>query len=265
MGGKLVDGEPGLFRFANMVCHVLLIESDHGLVLVDTGYGRSDLARLPGSLHRAMTLFLRPVPDPAIAAISQIEALGHKASDVRHIILTHLDLDHAGGLRDFPDATVHVYAPEHRTAMAQATTHDRLRFRAAQWAHGPKWETYDLAGGDDWFGFDAVRGLVGLPEDVLLVPLSGHTLGHIGVAVNGDDGWLLHAGDAYFHRSEVRTSEPAIPPMVATFEKLAQTDGDARIANQARLRELVRDHGDEVAVFSAHDPVELRRLAATHV
>lgn len=41
-------------------------------------------------------------------AIRQIEALGHRAGDVRHIVATHLDFDHAGGLQDFPDATVHV-------------------------------------------------------------------------------------------------------------------------------------------------------------
>lgn len=35
-----------------------------------------------------------------------------------------------------------------------------------------------------------------------------------------------------------------------------------RLANHARLRELVRLHGDEVAVFASHDPWELARLEA---
>ncbi|MFD0510570.1 MBL fold metallo-hydrolase [Streptomyces aureus] len=30
--------------------------------------------------------------------------LGYAVDDVRHIVLTHLDLDHAGGLPDFPRA-----------------------------------------------------------------------------------------------------------------------------------------------------------------
>ncbi|GHE92180.1 hypothetical protein GCM10017786_26030 [Amycolatopsis deserti] len=34
---------------------------------------------------------------------------------------------------------------------------------------------------------------------------------------------------------------------------------DLRLGAQTRLRELVRDHGDEVSVFSAHDPWELYR------
>src|SRR3546814_2886084 len=58
--------------------------------------------------------------------------------------------------------------------------------------------------GERWFGFEAVRDLDGLPPEILLVPLPGHTWGHSGVAVQEDGGgWLLHAGDAYFYRGEV--------------------------------------------------------------
>jgi glyoxylase-like metal-dependent hydrolase (beta-lactamase superfamily II) len=37
--------------------------------------------------------------------------------------------------------------------------------------------------------------------EIRLVRLAGHTAGHVGVAVPAGDGrWLLHAGDAHFHR-----------------------------------------------------------------
>jgi hypothetical protein len=39
-----------------------------------------------------------------------------------------------------------------------------------------------------------------------------------------------------------------------------ETARGLRLANQERLRELVREHGDQITVFSAHDPVELRAL-----
>jgi 4-hydroxy-3-methylbut-2-enyl diphosphate reductase IspH len=39
-------------------------------------------------------------------------------------------------------------------------------------------------------------------------------------------------------------------------------DGSARSNNEQRLRELAREHGDEVRMFCAHDPVELERAAA---
>ena len=38
--------------------------------------------------------------------------------DAGTIVLTHLDLDHAGGLADFPQATVHVSATELRALQA---------------------------------------------------------------------------------------------------------------------------------------------------
>ncbi|MGQ0836985.1 MBL fold metallo-hydrolase [Actinokineospora sp.] len=261
LGGRLLDGEPGLFRFAHLVCHVLLVESNDGLVLVDTGFGLSDLSALPGVLPPAFVRLVRPVPDPAQAAVRRVAELGFAPADVRHIVLTHLDLDHAGGLADFPDATVHVYGPEHRAATARATAVERERYRSAHWAHGPKWEIYEPSAGEPWFGLEAVRGLTGLSEDFLLVPLAGHTRGHVGVAVRSDDGWLLHAGDTYFNRDEMVPDSPSCPPLLRFFQARMQVDGPARLANQARVRDLVRAHGAEVTVFSAHDATELRRLS----
>ena len=46
-------------------------------------------------------------------------------------------------------------------------------------AHGPLWTEHG-AGGEAWFGFTAVRAV---GDDVLLVPLRGHTRGHCAVAV----------------------------------------------------------------------------------
>jgi hypothetical protein len=40
-------------------------------------------------------------------------------------------------------------------------------------------------------------------------------------------------------------------------------DGPARIANQKRLRELVRDHANEVQVICAHDVSELESAQRT--
>lgn len=39
-------------------------------------------------------------------------------------------------------------------------------------------------------------------------------------------------------------------------------DNPARLANQERLQELERSHGDEVTIFRAHDPDEHAALAA---
>jgi hypothetical protein len=79
--------------------------------------------------------------------------------------------------------------------------------------------------------------------------------------VRDGDRWLLHCGDAYFHRAEV-ADPPGCPPGLRVFQRIIAADNAARVRNQERLRELAREHGDEVRIFSAHDPVELEREQA---
>jgi glyoxylase-like metal-dependent hydrolase (beta-lactamase superfamily II) len=246
----------------HMVCHVLLIETDAGLVLVDSGIGRADIAAPSERLGSTFVRIARPCLHTRFTAANQIEAMGHRLTDVRHVIATHMDLDHIGGLADFPHARVHVLGTELEHALARPTIHDRARYRPAQWAHGPRWEPAQLEDGEDWLGFRAVRDLAGLPPEILLVPLHGHSRGHVGVAIDTGGSWLLHCGDAYFHRHEVEKDPPACTPGLALFQRLAAFDNRARLHNRARLGELARAHatGDgRVRLFSAHDPVELER------
>jgi glyoxylase-like metal-dependent hydrolase (beta-lactamase superfamily II) len=246
---------------ARMVCHCLVVESNDGLVLVDTGMGLADLAAPGQRLGRAFAAVVRPSLDPAGTAVRRVEALGFEAADVRHILVTHLDLDHAGGIPDFPGATVHAYRPEHGAAQARATYNERNRYKPGQW-QGAKWALHDADGqGEGWFGFTAVKPLAGL--DIAIVPLVGHTRGHAGIAVRDDSGWLLHCGDAYFDAGEMNVDAPTCPWHMRAFQRIIAVDDAARRANQDRLRALVRDHGSEVRVFSAHDSSELTRLAVS--
>ncbi len=258
-GGGLVDGRPGLFRRAELVCHCLLVETDSELVLVETGVGLRATTHPEEWLGRDFVRLTRPVLDPEISAVRQVERLGHSPSDVRHVVLTHLDLDHAGGLVDFPQATVHVYEPELRAMREQECLRGRLRYRRAQFAHGPLFEPYSTAG-EPWFGFESVRDLKGLPPEILLVPLAGHTRGHAGVAIDTGTRWLFHVGDAYFHHHTLDPAGPRVPWGIGMFERRMQTDAANRVRNQRRLVELVRQHGDTVSVFNAHDATDFARM-----
>ncbi|RBO96465.1 metallo-beta-lactamase superfamily protein [Nocardia puris] len=238
-----------------MVDHCLLIETETGLVLVDTGYGTA-CVRDPGRMVGPARFALGAALAEHETAVHRVRALGLDPADVRDIVLTHLDLDHAGGLSDFPDARVHVHGPELRAAEKSRNP----RYRPAQWAHGPKWEINEANGGDEWFGFRAVRELPGLPPEILVVPLYGHTAGHVGVAVDTGQGWLLHAGDSYYVGSEVDPVRPHTPLIFTVLEAqslLSQVFRD----NKRRLSELNREHGGEVTVFSSHDTKAFERLS----
>ncbi|MDT8274323.1 MAG: MBL fold metallo-hydrolase, partial [Desulfomonilia bacterium] len=92
------------------VCHCLLIETGQGLVLIDSGIGTRDMVD-PSRL--GPTGYLLPLrEDMDETALNQVLTLGYKTDDVRHIILTHLDLDHTGGIPDFPHAAIHVLLDE---------------------------------------------------------------------------------------------------------------------------------------------------------
>jgi glyoxylase-like metal-dependent hydrolase (beta-lactamase superfamily II) len=249
--GKRMVNETG-----KMVCHCLLVETDAGLALVDTGISAAEAEDPKRWLGRFFAIFANPEPLPELAAVRQVERLGFKAADVKHIFVTHLDLDHAGGIPDFPAAKVHIYGVEHDAAMARATVNERNRYKPHQWKDAA-WVRHAPDGqGDEWFGFAAVKQPIpGM--DIAIVPLVGHTRGHCGIAVRDTDGWLLHCGDAYFFAQEVNPDKPYCTPGLRLFQRIVAIDNHARLENQRRLRDLVRDRHREVRVFSAHDPSEL--------
>ncbi len=254
-GGPLVSGSWSVP--AKMVAHCLLVETHDGLVLIDTGLGLQDV-QVSGNLSKAFMTFVRPALRFEETAIEQVRALGFSPQDVRHIIPTHLDVDHTGGIPDFPDAKVHIFEPEYQAAMAPPSWLERERYWTKHWPAESQWVRYQRQG-EPWFGFEAVRALEGLPPEILLVPLTGHTRGHVGVAVQSPNGWLLHAGDAYFHRDEMSLDRPSCPAGFDLFQSIVQVDRKARLHNQGRLRALKRAQS-EVRIFSAHDPHEFTNL-----
>lgn len=257
IAGRFVFGADA--RHRHLVCHCLLLELSDRLVLVDSGFGLADIADPRARLGGLFLGGVRPQLDSRSTAASQIEALGFAMSDVRDIVLTHMDVDHIGGIADFPHANIHVTQAELDRANTRPTFDDRLRYHPAQWAHKPRFRSY-AAQGEPWFGFAAVRSLDALPPEILLIELAGHSRGHVGVAIDCGRRWLLHCGDAYFHHGEV-SPEPRCPAGLRWFQRFVAQDDDLRRANQARLRELAAEHRRDVRLFCAHDVEEYEALA----
>lgn len=259
VGGALFDGfSKGPLGL--IPCAAQLVETSEGLVLIDTGYGMQDVRRPHPRLSKFFHALLNIQFREEETAIHQVRALGYRPEDVRHIVLTHLDFDHAGGLEDFPHARVHVMEAERDAAeRTRRGFIARRRYRPMQWDDVRDWRTY-AGSGEQWFGFDSVRALDGLPPDILMVPLPGHTWGHAGVAVQTGDGWVLNAGDAYFYRGEMDTRRHRCTPGLRFYQTMMEVDRAQRLDNQHRLRDLKRQHGGEVTIFCSHDQKQLEAM-----
>lgn len=238
--------------YPTVVCHCLLLEDAGRLALIDAGIGLEDVRHPLERLGQPLIDMAGFQFHESDTAVRRIEALGLRPDDVRHVVLTHGDPDHAGGLADFPRAVVHVSAEE-QSQIARAQIASGLgRYVPVQFVHGPLWETYGPST-RQWFGLEARPVDVGFSSEVLLIPLFGHTLGHCGVAVQQGDKWLLHVGDAYYLRVELTEDDHPVSHIATQ-----RADDDAsRRAGLEHLRRLMRDHADEVEMIGYHDLTEL--------
>ena len=231
-----------------MPCHCVIFQVGERVILLDTGFGTREM-REPNRLLGDDVLWrLAPVIDLRLTAYERLKARGIRPEQVTDIILTHLDNDHAGGLHDFPAATVHVSQEE---LEGFDGTRPRGPYKPYQISHRTRFQTYEPTG-ERWFGLEARSLQLPGTLEAKLVPLPGHTVGHCGVAYREEGKWSLHAGDAYFD-AEVNFLEhaPGLPIEIAF-----QTSADDRQASLAKLRALRAAHGTEVQLFCTHDQQE---------
>jgi glyoxylase-like metal-dependent hydrolase (beta-lactamase superfamily II) len=230
-----------------VACHCLMLEDEKGLALVDTGIGLLDVLNPVGRLGQPLIDMAGLQFHEHQTAVRRIERLGLHPADVRHIVLTHADPDHAGGLADFPQAQVHVAREELNHL---ETGHGR--YVASQFEHQPRWQAYSTSQ-RLWFGLEARPVALAFSAEVLLIPLFGHTHGHCGVAIQQQDHWLLHVGDAYYLRAELTDEEHP----VSALAKQRADDDEMRRRSLGELRRLFRDHGQEIEMCGYHDSTEL--------
>ncbi|MEV6335340.1 MBL fold metallo-hydrolase [Nocardia vinacea] len=240
-----------------LVCHVMLVETNCGLVLIDSGLGLRD-AVAPGERFGPARFYVRPTFDPNEAAINQIRQLGYDPAEVRHIVLTHFDADHAGGLADFPWARVHLTGAEAFAAQHPRTLIERERYRPAQRTHRPVLVEYEPSAGESWRGFPGAEELTDIAAGIVLINLPGHSRGHAAVAVDAGDRWILHVGDSFYHHGQLDGTDTA-PKAITAMERVIAHDWKQVQANHQRLAQLWATAEPDLLLVNAHDPYLLDR------
>jgi N-acyl homoserine lactone hydrolase len=230
--------------------YAFAIEHPEGVIVVDTG----DTARTsdPGYFPRWHPYYrfgVRLWVEPEQEIGPQLRQLGIDPRDVRKVVLTHLHTDHAGGLHHFPDSEILVSRAE------LALAGGRLgRIRGYVNSRFPGW--FDPAPLDlperELGPFPSSLPLTAAGE-IAVVPLPGHTPGHLGVVVHEDDRAVLLAGDSsYTQELMLRGAVDGVAP-------------DDRVARQTldRIQAFARSTPTVYAV--SHDPASARRLEQREV
>ena len=183
---------------------VYLIEHPKGLILVDTGWHRDmspegvyDKAAQIKSLGSRILYNVNQGQIPLGEAVDeQLETMGIKPADLDYVLLTHLDCDHANGLRAVKDAKHIIVAQEELDC---ARKNGFIRYKKKWWegvdlqtiewngTEGPAQKSFDL------FGDGSIK----------MINIPGHCDGLCAVKITREDGRyvLLFSDGGYATKS----------------------------------------------------------------
>jgi glyoxylase-like metal-dependent hydrolase (beta-lactamase superfamily II) len=123
-------------------------------------------------------------------------------ADVKVVIMTHLHIDHASAVSEFPNAT---FVVDHREWTAAAHGGARQGYHQRQFDHAFDWRTLDYSAEtvESFSGF-AQSVDVFADGSVRVVSTPGHTPGHQSVVLRTGTGEVLLTGDAAYTERGVR-------------------------------------------------------------
>ncbi|MEO6360079.1 MAG: MBL fold metallo-hydrolase [Sphingomicrobium sp.] len=222
-----------------------------GPVLIDTGYTTKVTTG-----KRAIDLWLyAAVLRPQLVEDAQLEpflrARGFALEDVRAVVLTHFHADHISAARDLPNARFYASGSAYRQLL--------------QWSHWKRTRHgvfLDLLPKDfearltDFENAAEVSGPLGLgacrdlfdDSSVLIVPLPGHAIGHVGVAFATLDPPLLYAADVEWIRGALSPGRSGLAARVVSHDLKAGKASSARaLAFEQAGGRLVLCHDPEPA------------------
>ena len=176
-----------------------------GLLVIDTGFHASLAADPKANLGPVLGRLFDPKMKPDDGLPDQLTARGLDPREVAYVVMTHLHIDHASGVAQFPDATFIVSEREWRAAAEEKGLRDGYVRR--QFDHAFDWRTVDFDSNEvnSFASFGRTLDLFG-DGSVRLAYTPGHTLGHMSVILRTREGEFLVAGDAAYTMRTLKES-----------------------------------------------------------
>ncbi len=227
-----------------------VIRHPEGVVLFDSGMGTRYRDYVRSSwMHRLNQLILPETIQRDQAAVEQIKKLGIRPEEVRFIVMSHLHYDHAGGLQDFPRATVVVSRGEWENA-GVGPLQAKLRGVMKEQLQGIENRLWlvDYQPGTAIKPFDASFDLMG-DHSLVLLMTPGHTPGHQSLLVTlGSGRQVLLAGDAVWTRENYEKPAPK-----GWLIRHLEEDNDEAWETTLKFHEFHKLY-PEVEIIPGHDP-----------
>ena len=221
-----------------------------GPILIDTGLHPSIASDPAANLGRMAASFTDPTMTPGEDVPSQLRKRGIETGDVRHVVLTHLHVDHASAISEFPDAVFVVSRDEWEDATTGPFPILRY-YRRQQFDYAFDFRTVDYSADsiNSHSTFGRSFDLLG-DGSVVLVSTPGHSAGHQSVVLRLADRPMLVAGDAIFLADQL---EPGAP--------LAARSRDRHEYERSiREMQLFRREHPSAVITPGHDPDFYDRL-----
>ena len=218
------------------------IEHRDGVILVDAGASAA-AKRLP-RWHPYFRNAVRFDIEPEQEAGPQLRAIGIGSSDVRRVVLTHLHIDHDGGLAAFPASEILVSRGELKRASGIA---GRIRgYLPQRWPADFDPQPLVLDGGP-YGPFERSRRLTA-DGAIVAVATPGHTPDHLSVIVQDGDKAIFIAGDASYSEATM---------LAGAIDGVSEDEGQAA-ATLAAIQAFAAT--TPTIYLPAHDPEAPRRL-----
>lgn len=222
-----------------------------GPILIDTGLHPSVAVDPKQNFGRILAYYYRGLKmSSEQAATAQLRARGLDAADIRFVLMTHMHVDHASAISEFPDSTFVLSKQEWDVLNGAKPPNGYVK---RQYDFGFDFRTFDFdsRGTESFASFGRSFDLFG-DGSIHAVFTPGHTLGHTSFVLRLREREVLIAADAVY---TLRTlNEDVLPYKMADEHQFRRSLKEIQRYRERTPGALIIP-GHDWDSFSALDPV----------